>query len=84
MFFITAYNLGIHFCRSCCAVSLSWLIAVKACHDILVPTALPSLSSSSLCSAKVLVKRKLKDSLGLPLGLEAPVMTPNGVIFLFL
>ena len=22
-------------------------------------------------------------SLGLPLGLEAPVMTPNGVIFLF-
>ena len=23
-------------------------------------------------------------SLGLPLGLEAPIMTPNGVIFLFL
>ena len=29
------------------------------------------------------VRTQLHASLGLPLGLEAPIMTPNGVIFLF-
>ena len=37
---------------------------------------------SSLSSVATIAASQA-ESLGLPLGLEAPVMTPNGVIFLF-
>ena len=42
---------------------------------MLLPSTLLLVNSELLCQ---------DNSLGLPLGLEAPVMTPNGVIFLSL